>query len=309
VEDRRACEITFPRLNGYRYELEREELNHVFDKDSQFVLSTEQIPSFTENAPIVGEMSIHTLEELKAKREQEVAFLISKLVLEKYFRTDDGEAKPWLFPQVLSISKLWLEECVVRKDNTFNQMLLLLQLAHNAADKIYRSIVKGEKGAKTLKPILRPYDTLGSTRYLDFDTIRATYLTRPDKCHISHVVCDTGSWEQKMAQTLEEMPEVLCYAKNHHLGFEIPYTINGEQHNYVPDFIAKLIDGKGPEDPLNLIIEVTGEQDAEKAVKVETARTLWIPAVNNHGGFGRWAFVEIPDPWNAMNEIRANILS
>jgi len=30
--------------------------------------------------------------------------------------------------------------------------------------------------------------------------------------------------------------------------------------------------------------------------------------VNNHGGFGRWAFMEIRDPWNAKNEI-LNMLS
>jgi len=27
--------------------------------------------------------------------------------------------------------------------------------------------------------------------------------------------------------------------------------------------------------------------------------------VNNHGGFGRWAFLEITDPWDAQNLIRA----
>ncbi len=28
------------------------------------------------------------------------------------------------------------------------------------------------------------------------------------------------------------------YVKNHNLGFTIPYTINGEEHQYTPDFIA-----------------------------------------------------------------------
>ena len=91
---------------------------------------------------------------------------------------------------------------------------------------------------RALKPILRPYDTLGSTRYVDFDTTRPVYATREDKCHISHVVADTDSWEQKLAQTLEEMDEVVRYVKNHNLGFTIPYTFNGEEHNYLPDFIA-----------------------------------------------------------------------
>jgi len=56
---------------------------------------------------------------------------------------------------------------------------------------------------------------------------------------------------------------------------------------------------------LNLIIEVTGERYDAKATKVVTAKTLWVPAVNNHGGFGRWAFLEVQDPWNAETEIRA----
>ena len=42
----------------------------------------------------------------------------------------------------------------------------------------------------------------------------------------------------------------------------------------------------------------------DTAAKVATARTLWVPAVNNHGGLGRWAFLEIADPWDAKNSIR-----
>jgi type III restriction enzyme len=38
---------------------------------------------------------------------------------------------------------------------------------------------------------------------------------------------------------------------------------------------------------------------------VQTARSLWVPAVNNDGRFGRWAFLEIHDPWGAKNTIRA----
>jgi type III restriction enzyme len=117
------------------------------------------------------------------------------------------------------------------------------------------------------------------------------------------VVADTESWEQKMAQVLEEMEEVVCYAKNHNLGFSIPYAMDGEEKNYYPDFLVRLkIDGR--EEPLNLIIEVTGEKKKDKAAKVATARTLWLPAVNNHGGFGQWAFLEIADPWDAQNLFR-----
>ncbi|HLE81344.1 MAG TPA: hypothetical protein VJA25_08635 [Dehalococcoidia bacterium] len=125
-----------------------------------------------------------------------------------------------------------------RRD-TFPQLLLLHERADDAADRIYRAIIQSSQGSKALKPILRPYDTLGSTRYVDFDTTRATYATRPDKCHVSRVVADTESWEQKLAQSLEDMDEVVCYVKNQGLGFRIPYTINGEEHNYEPDFIIR----------------------------------------------------------------------
>ena len=124
--------------------------------------------------------------------------------------------------------------------------------------------------------------------------------TDADKCHISHVVCDTDSWEQKMAQVLEDMPEVARYVKNQNLGFTIPYTLRGRGAQLRPRLHrARCDDGLTASEPLNLIIEVTGEPKKEKAAKVETARTLWVPAVNNHGGFGRWAFLEISDPWDA----------
>ncbi|PIS29290.1 MAG: restriction endonuclease subunit R [Candidatus Marinimicrobia bacterium CG08_land_8_20_14_0_20_45_22] len=304
IESRIACEITFPRLIGYRYDLSGERITANFTDDSNLTLSTKDVPTKTENAPIVGESSIHTLDDLKRHRANEVAFMLAKLTLEKYFRDDDGNNKPWLFPQLLGISKRWLTECVILKDNTFIQLLLLIEFAHDAADRIYRAIVASTDGTAALKPILQPYDTIGSTRYVDFDTTRSVYATREDKCHVSHVVADTKSWEQKMAADLEDMPEVIRYVKNHNLGFTIPYTINGEEHQYYPDFIACIDDGKGANNILNLIIEVTGEKKKDKAAKVSTARTLWVPAINNHGGFGRWAFIEIDDPWNAIKTIK-----
>ncbi len=304
IESRIACEITFPRLLGYRYELAGERLTATFNDEAGMPLSTADIPTITENAPIVGESSIHNLDDLKRRRPNEVAFQLAKLTLEKYFKDDDGNDKPWLFPQLLGIVKSWLSECVTLKDNTFLQLLLLNRLKHDATDRIYKAIVASTDDTAALKPILRPYDTIGSTRYVDYDTTRPVLATRDDKCHISHVVADTDSWEQKMAQALEEMPEVIRYVKNHNLGFVIPYTLNGEEKNYIPDFIACIDDGHGNSNLLNLIVEVTGEKKKEKAAKVATARTLWVPAINNHGGYGRWAFIEIADPWDAQNLIR-----
>jgi type III restriction enzyme len=56
---------------------------------------------------------------------------------------------------------------------------------------------------------------------------------------------------------------------------------------------VKINDGRGFADLLNLILEVSGQKKKEKEAKVQTAKTMWAPAVNNLGTFGRWAFLEI----------------
>ncbi len=234
-----------------------------------------------------------------------VAFRLAKLILEKYYRDDVGHDKPWLFPQLLTITRRWLDECLRCKGGTFPQLPMFVRFAHEAADRIYRSIVQSTAGTTTLKPILRPYETVGTSRYVDFHTIRATYKTRADKCHVSHVALDSD-WEAKLAHNLEEMVEVVAYVKNQSLGFSIPYTINGVERQYYPDFLIRIDDGGGRDRALNLILEVTGERKKDKDAKTATARTLWIPAVNNHGGFGRWVFLEVTDPYDDVVEsIRA----
>lgn len=320
MDDRKKCQITFPRVSGYKYDFKQDKLPYNFTEESRYVLSTRIVPTMTEVAPIVGESDIHIL-DLEKYRIQEVAFKLAKFVLEKYFRNDEKttdeldeteftpEVQVFRFPQIIEITRKWLSECVICKDQTFPQMLLITQLARNAADKIHRSIVGTKPGRKTLRPILKRYDSEGSTDYVEFNTTRPVYQTDPDKCHINYVVADTETWEQKVAHSLENMNEVEAYVKNDHLGFAIPYTIKGQEKRYYPDFIVRIDDGHGKEDLLNLIIEVTGQRKEDKAAKVETARTLWVPAVNNFKKFGRWVFLEILDPWNIQNEIREFIKS
>jgi len=50
---------------------------------------------------------------------------------------------------------------------------------------------------------------------------------------------------------------------------------------------------------------VSGLRDREKQAKVDTAQSLWIPAVNGCGRFGRWAFAEVTDPYEAAGVVAA----
>ncbi len=300
IQEREHLAIRFPHVSGYRYDFGTDVLDFKFDKDSKLELSTSDVPTSTENAPIVGESSIHTLDDLLKHRENEVVFLLARETLETFFKDSDGNSKPWLFPRIVQITKAWMKECLVMKDNTFPQLLLLSRLGRSATEKIYRSIVSSVDGNKKLKPILRGFDNVGDTFHVDFDTTRPVFETDPSKCHISHVVADTKSWEQKMATVLEEMPEVISYVKNQNLGFTIPYVLEGDARSYYPDFIAR-VSIPNQERVINLVIEVSGEKRKDKAAKVETAKALWVPSVNNHGGFGEWAFMEISDPWSAQS--------
>ena len=147
-----------------------------------------------------------------------------------------------------------------------------LPIYHNFPASTRPPVSARSPGAPRLLPILRPYDTIGSTRYVDFDTTKPVMITDPAKCHISHVVADTNNWEQKLAQVLEDMDEVVRYVKNEGLGFSIPYALEGIERAYIPDFIACIEDGNGRDDLLNLICEVSGEAKRDKARKAETAR-------------------------------------
>jgi type III restriction enzyme len=322
LPDREHLALTFPRVLGYRYEVGAETLEASWGPDHRMELSTADVPTRVENAPIVGEVAIHTLEGLRTRRPQEVAFHVARLVVERHFRGGgDGstaaadaspapaDVQPWRFPAVLRLTQSWMRECLVLKDDTFPQLLLLGENLSKAAEKVHGGIVRGSAGEARLRPRLPPYEALGSSRHVNFDTVRPTWQTRADKCNVSHVVADTDSWEQKTAQALEDMEEVLAYVKNDHVGFAIPWTDGDRQRSYFPDFLVRLDDGRGGADPLQLVLEVSGHKDPAKVQRVAIARDLWVPAVNADGSFGRWAFLELADPWNAKSELRAFLAS
>jgi type III restriction enzyme len=98
--------------------------------------------------------------------------------------------------------------------------------------------------------------------------------------------------------------------KNDHLEFAIPYVHAGLTHDYHTDFLVRLAP-IGDDDTIErtLIVEVSGgrKDQAVRKVKAETTREQWCPAVNNHGGFGIWDFVEIDDMTHAVSKLDAAI--
>ena len=308
LEERRDCKITFPRLIGYRYPFDADKITPSFDQHSHYTLPPKNIPTETYIKSMMGDEQVDKL-PYSDKRIQEVEYHLTQNILEKYFREDmqieKSTAKWWLFPQLLDIVRFWMQNYLHYKDSAYPQMLMIDECRDDAAHKISVAINMTDRKVGDILPILSPDNPVGSTCYVDFETARPVYPTDPKKCHISHVVADTETWEQKTAQALEEMDEVVHYVKNHNLGFSIPYIAYEGTKQYVPDFIVKLKIGDG--EPLNLILEVTGKNRRNKKRKADTTRNQWVKAVNNAQKFGRWEFLEIFDPWNVQKTIRAHI--
>jgi len=304
LPEREQYEITYPRVEGYHYELNETKLAAKFSEESKTIIENE--PTEVTLAGVIGEETLETLEKIKERREGEVIMRLSKVLLKRYYTNAEGDEKYWLFPQLQKIAEEYVKKYIVLKDRMVIGYLTIGEYFSGALTKIQQAIISENlehQKDKQLLPILAPYDTLGSTRYVDFLTTKEVRETV--KSHINYVVADTEEWEQGVAKKLEQMPEVLAYVKNQNMGFTIPYEHQGVAHHYMPDFIVVL--EMPDKSKLNLLIEVTGKKDDKKKMKVKTARDFWVPAVNNFGKYGKWAILEVQDIHETQNLIRAGI--
>jgi len=113
----------------------------------------------------------------------------------------------------------------------------------------------------------------------------AWYTVKPcaptDRSHINFCVFDS-TWEATEAFHLDRDPPVVAWVKNDHLGFEVHYVFQGTVRKSRPDFLIRLANG------VTLVLEVKGQDSPQDRTKREFLGE-WIDAVNEHGGFGRWA--------------------
>ncbi len=105
-----------------------------------------------------------------------------------------------------------------------------------------------------------------------------------NKSHLNYVVADTKQWEQSATYYLDKNRAVEAFVKNSGLGFAIPYLHNGQMHDYVQDFIVRLMG----ESPCHLILETKGYDPLEEVKRGAADR--WVAAVNADGTHGHWHF-------------------
>jgi len=78
---------------------------------------------------------------------------------------------------------------------------------------------------------------------------------------------------------------------------------------YFPDFVVLVDDGRGDDDLLHLVVEVKGYRREDAKEKKATMNTYWVPAVNNLGTHGRWAFAELTDVYRIESDFEVQVES
>lgn len=306
--ERDALEIRFPRVNGYRVELPEERLTAQFTTDSILELTPDLIgPAISRNEGIIGEGVDLTLEHTKDMRKSTLIFHLTQRLLVTKWRDPGEEPKLHLFGQLKRITREWLETCLVCKGGTYPAQLMYQELADEACERITKAITSSMMDTTPVKAVLDPYNPTGSTAHVNFSTSKTSrWETDSRKCHINWVVLDSG-WEAEFCRVAEAHPQVLAYVKNHGLGLEVPYQYGSETRRYFPDFIVQVDDGRGPDDPLNLIVEIKGYRGEDAKDKAATMQTYWVSGVNRLGQYGRWAFAEFTDVYEMQDDFAAEV--
>lgn len=296
--------IYYPNVQGYRVELPDTRLTAQFTQDSTLELNPDRVGATqTQNAGIIGESVDLNVKHLESIRESTVLYELTKHLIYNKYRDPGEEPKIHLFGQLKRIARQWMKECLVCKGDTYPAQLMYREIADMACDRIKAAITEATIGTKPIKAILDAYNPMGSSAAVNFNTSKETlWQTDPRLSHVNWVVCDSD-WEAEFCRVVEANPRVKAYVKNQGLGFEVPYLFGSTPRKYIPDFIVLVDDGHGPDDLLNLVVEIKGYRGEDAKDKASTMRNYWVPGVNNLRKFGRWEFAE----FTSVFEIEAEL--
>jgi len=225
-----------------------------------------------------------TLEELgRRNRMQTIAF---KAAAEVYEQVNPGwpGSREVLLGQLVALVERFLgsdrvaiEPRVYAEDPLRRRILLTLNMSRIVQHLFDAIRLENTTTRKLVLDRERPIRSTGD--------MLPWYSSKPcgatQRSHVNFCVYDS-TWEASEAFTLDHDPHVASWVKNDHLGFEVHYLFQGGVHKYRPDFLIRLTNG------LRLVLEVKGENTDQDRTKREFLAE-WVEAVNEDGGFGRWA--------------------
>lgn len=297
LDERKELEIQFPNIVGYRSENQMGHIEADYTGEPKFKLNFTQIPEETVLSTPIGKDIKVLKKDYRELRDAQVVYLLTQRLIQQYYTDYEKGREFQLFGQLKRIVEKWYDsqvEIIGGDGSREIRRLVVFWNQKETSTSIYEGIRRANTDKEKIKAILNYYNPTGSTRYVFGATSKEVYPTV--KSHVNFLVADTDSWEQIAAKTLEELPQVVSYVKNHFLDFKIPYLVGAVEHSYVPDFIAVVKTGSGKE--VNLLIEISGMSNdrlGNKDFKRKYVKEYWLPAANNLGSYGIWDFVEVSD--------------
>ena len=300
--ERDALEIAFPRVAGYRVDLPNDRLTANFNDDSVLTLTPGMVgPTIVRNEAIIGEgVNLDLVRSDKIRRQTLAMNLAYHLIMNKW-RDANGEPRLNLYGQMKRVATEWLDNCLQCVGGTYPAQLMYREFADMACERITAAINSDNAGERRIRAVLDQYAPMGSSLDVDFRTAKPVYRTDARKCHVNYVVMDSG-WEGEFARVVESHPRAIAYVKNQGMSFGVPYRYAAVNRTYYPDFIIRIDDGNGADDPLNLVVETKGYRQEDAKEKRNAMETLWVPGVNALRRHGRWAFAEFTDAFQMQDE-------
>ena len=183
-----------------------------------------------------------------------------------------------LVQQFIRSGKIAITPTLFRIDDLKRRLVITLNMT-KVVQHIWESI--RHENTKRLEPVFDRDQPIRAT-----GDMRTWYTGKPcgptARSHINFCVFDSA-WEASEAFVLDHASKVAAWVKNDHLGFEVFYVHRGIVRKYRPDFLIRLTSGD------MLVLETKG-QDTDRDRTKRMFLAEWVEAVNQHGGFGRWAW-------------------
>ena len=328
LPDRKALEIHFPVVDGYAFALRKNLIKCDVASMETLIVEPHKEPTATFLTATVGYKEGHAAsgslvlpliqQDRHTYYEQNhietikfnLARIIVELLSDASYQGNDRKARVFrlqskhqLFPQVFAVVDEYVRTKVNFQDENHSELGLGIYVQRIIERLLSRIEPDDNSGEMPLMPILDRYKSKGSTAEVKFSTTKPCFATLMS--HINQVVADTLQWEQSAAFRLEMAAKhgvVLCYAKNDHLDLMIPYEYLGVEHNYLPDYLVRLVNG------VTLLLEVKGYEDNQSKAKHDSARR-WISAVNNWGKLGIWDLHVCHNPQVLERDLRQVLMS
>ncbi|MBM3778353.1 MAG: type III restriction endonuclease subunit R [Acidimicrobiia bacterium] len=296
LPERAHLEIRFPRVEGYRQAI-RNRVTVDWASVAPLFLDPFTIPPEVEvkaslptnqGRPSLGGPGAIQRIDLSpfrsGRRLQELVFEMAGDLTREFVKRGNCDVPAHvLFPQLGRIVHRYVAEKVTPIKPAERLDLFLSPYYGWAIERMVAAVRPDTSRGET--PEVPRYETHrgpGSTADVDYWTSRD--VRDVTRSHVNYVVADTTRWEQQAAYILDTHPAVGAFVKNAGLGFAIPYLHNGQPHDYVPDFIVRLVNHPDT----CLIVETKGFDDLAE-VKAAAAER-WVAAVNADGGMGTWRY-------------------